>query len=193
MWILLLITTLAFAGSTAYLVLMLRKTRRIKQQASIISQEIIQYFRKTGVEVAADCTNLHGDERFTALIESEPMKRFRLSHIIEFTLRDHIQKTCGLELECIYWRFPVKEATQHIFPPKVDEKAAAEANAAENNAAQPVPKKLESTDAYINEGLVPYKDVPKIEVTELSWEKFEEAATLEADKKPDEVEPPASN
>lgn len=157
----------------------------------MISQEIILYFRKTGVEVSAVCTNLQGDERFTALIESEPMKRFRLSHIIEFTLRDHIHKTCGLELECIYWRFPIKEATQQVSLQQNDDQPVTIMPVV---PASPDTKTLVSTDEYINEGLVPYKDVPKIEVTELSWENFEQAATQEADKKIETVEsePPAS-
>ncbi|MGZ3237788.1 MAG: hypothetical protein ACXU8A_10485 [Burkholderiaceae bacterium] len=187
MWILLFITALGFIASIAYIVFKAHKSRRAKRHAALISKEIILYFRKTGVEVTAVCANLQGDERFTALIESEPMKRFRLSHIIEFTLRDHIHKTCGLELECIYWRFPIKEANQHVFPSKIDDKQVTIIPA---GPVSPDTKTMVSTDEYINEGLVPYKDVPKIEVTELSWEKFEEAATLEADKKADVVEPP---
>jgi hypothetical protein len=186
MWILLLITTLGFAGCLAYVALTMRKSRRIKQHAEIIAKEIVVYFRKTGVEVTAVCTNLLGDERYTALIESEPMKRFRLSHIIEFKLRDHIHKTCNLELECIYWRFPLKQTTQHIFPTQADDNPA---TVIPEGATAPDTAALTSTDEYINEGLVPYKDVPKIEVTELSWEKFEEVATSEPDKKDDEVAP----
>lgn len=186
MWILLFITTLGFVASVAYVVFMAHRSRRAKQHAAMISKEIILYFRKTGVEVSAVCTNLQGDERFTALIESEPMKRFRLSHIIEFTLRDHIQKTCGLELECIYWRFPIKEANQHVFPSKADDQPVTIMPVV---PANPDTKTLVSSDEYINEGLVPYKDVPKIEVTELSWEKFEEAATLEAEKKDGTIAP----
>ncbi|MGZ3254193.1 MAG: hypothetical protein ACXU7D_07795 [Burkholderiaceae bacterium] len=190
MWILLVITALGFAASVAYIVFIGRKSRLAKQNAARISKEIILYFRKTGVEVLAVSTNLQGDERFTALIESEPMKRFRLSHIIEFTLRDHIQKTCGLELESIYWRFPLKEANQHVFPSKLDDDKPVTIMPAGPETAEA--NKLVSTDEYINEGLVPYKDVPKIEVTELSWEKFEEAAILDVDKKTDAAESPAN-
>jgi hypothetical protein len=186
MWILIFIIGLGLLGAIGYIALTIRKARSDKQKALLISKEIIDYFRKTGVTVSAVCTNLLGDERFTALIESEPMKRFRLSHIIEFTLRDHIHKTCGLELECIYWRFPIKEANQHIFPSKSDDRPATIIPAAEDAAKPP----LASSDEYINEGLVPYKDVPKIEVTELSWEKFEEAAVLDSEKKPESTEPP---
>ena len=182
MWMLVLITSISFFALLAYTIFKQQKTRRNQAKAKQISREIIDYFLKTGVKVAAVSINLQGDERFTALIESEPMKRFRLSHIIEYTLRDHIQKTCNLELECIYWRFPVKEANQHIFHVKEDD---APDTVLPNNPAEPERKPLTSTDAYINEGLVPYKDMPKIEVTELDWEKFEEAATMDGDKKID--------
>jgi hypothetical protein len=189
MWILIYVIASCLVLSIAYVVLNAQKSRRTKQHAAMIAKEIIVYFRKTGVEVSAVCANLQGDERFTALIESEPMKRFRLSHIIEFTLRDHIHKTCGLELECIYWRFPVKGATEHVFASKLDDKPETIIPAA---ALAPDTKAIVSTDEYINEGLVPYKDVPKIEVTELSWENFEEAAVSETEKKTDTLEPPVN-
>lgn len=155
-------------ASLTYVVMLKRRVHREERNIAAVKALIIDYFRKTGVEVAVDCTRLAGNQRFTALIESEPMKRFRLSHIIEMTLRDHIQKSCGLELEKIYWRFPIKEAAR------------------EASAAPLVPgtKPAEGSDEYINEGLVHYKDLPKMEVTEISWDKFEEATTIEPDKKP---------
>ncbi len=166
-WLLCAVTT-ALLASLAYVVKLKQQTRREARDIAAVNILIVDYFRKTGVEVAVGCVRLLGNKRFTALIESEPMKRFRLSHIIEMTLRDHIQKSCGLELEKIYWRFPIKEATR-------------EASAA---AQAPGGKPAEGTDEYINEGLVHYKDLPKVEVTEISWDKFEEAATIESEKKP---------
>jgi hypothetical protein len=112
------------------------------------------------------------------------MKRFRLSHIIEVTLQNHIQKNCGLELDRIYWRFPIKEASQHAFTPDRPETIIPA------GAIEAEKKALHSTDEYINEGLVPYKDVPNIEVTELSWEKFQEASTASEDPKIESVTPP---
>jgi hypothetical protein len=85
------------------------------------------------------------------------MKRFRLSHIIEMTLREHVRKTCNLELDRIYWRFPVKEAAPNQAS-TVGEEAL----------------KKESSDEYINEGLENYRHIPQPEVTELPWETFEQ-------------------
>jgi hypothetical protein len=157
-----------FLASLAYVVMLKQRARREEHNIAAVKLLIIEYFRKTGVEVAVDCTRLPGNQRFTALIESEPMKRFRLSHIIEMTLRDHIQKSCGLDLEKIYWRFPIKEVTRDA------------SSAAPSTGTKPAV----GSDEYINEGLVHYKDLPKMEVTEISWDKFEEVVTIDSEKKP---------
>ncbi len=153
---------LAVLVMLAYLVREKRRVARSRKQLDVVSAVLVEYFRKAGVGVSAGCVNLQGS-RFTAFVESEPMKQFRLSHIIEIALRDHVQKTCGLELDKIYWRFPIKVAPR------------------ESTAGNTEPgKRIEGADDYINEGLVHYKDLPKPEATEIPWEKFEEAAVLEA-------------
>ena len=145
-----------------YLVNDKRRAARSRKRLDQVSAVLVDYFRKTGVGVSVGCVNLQGD-RFTAFVESEPMKQFRLSHIIEIALRDHVKKTCGLELDKIYWRFPIKVAP-----------------AATGNTEPG--KRIKDADDYINEGLVHYKDLPKPEATEIPWESFEEAAVQEAKK-----------
>jgi len=107
------------------------------------------------------------------------MKRFRLSHIIEMTLCEHVRRSCSLELDKVYWRFPIKEAAQAaqsvVVPP-------ADGNTVSVDNASALPdgedkKPEEVADDYINEGLENYRHIPKPEVTELSWENFEEVAT----------------
>lgn len=132
-----------------------------RRQAQVVAV-LVDYFRKTGVEVSIGCIDLQGG-RYTAFVESEPMKQFRLSHIIEIALRDHVQKTCGVQLDRIFWRFPIKVAPREA-----------------GNANSDSGKRIEGADDYINEGLGHYKDLPKPEATEIPWEKFEEAAVQEA-------------
>jgi hypothetical protein len=131
--------------------------RRRQRNIKAIRAVIVDYFRRSGVPVTVDCAALGSRGLYTAMVESEPMKRFRLSHIIEMTMREHVRKTCNLELDRIYWRFPVKEAAP---------------NQAATGAAEAVKK--ESPDEYINEGLENYRHIPKPEVTELPWETFEQ-------------------
>src|SRR3990167_52927 len=149
-------------GILAYGVLKYR-ARQNRRNIAAITAALIEYFQRTGVKVSVSCTALPEQKSFTAVIESEPMKRFRLSHIIEAALRDHVHKTCNLDLEKVFWRFPISEAVQ-------DSARAAGAAEAESKPA-------EKSDEYINEGLEYYKYIPKVEVTELPWEKFEEAST----------------
>lgn len=158
--VLLLIIAVMIAGTSAYAISIKLKARHEQRRIRAITAAIIDYFRKTGVQVAANCTRLPGKKNYTAVIESEPMKRFRLSHIIEMTVRDHIRKTCGQELEKIYWRFPIRK----------------DAVEGQEGAPEGEGKPAES-DEYINEGLEHYRHIPKVEATELPWEHFEQATT----------------
>jgi hypothetical protein len=161
---------LGFLAMLAYMAAGRVQAARGKRQIVLVSMVLVEYFRKTGVEVSVACVKLGTSDRFTAFVESEPMKQFRLSHIIELALRDHVQKTCGLELDKIFWRFPIKVAAREAAP--------ASADGANGPAPTGPSKKIEGADDYINEGLVHYKDLPKSEATEIPWEKFEEATTL---------------
>jgi len=136
------------------------KTRRNRRMLARASKAMIEYFRKTGVEVAVDCVTLQDNHRLTAFVESEPMKQFRLSHIIEIALQEHVHKTWGLKLDKVYWRFPIK--------------VAARTTTTAPGVQTTIAKKIEGADDYINEGLVNYRDLPKFEATEIPWEKFEE-------------------
>jgi hypothetical protein len=146
-------------GIVAYAMAVKMKARREKRGIQVIRSAILDYFRRSGVEVSVACTQVGGD-RYIAMVESEPMKRFRLSHIIEMTLREHVRKSCNLELDKIYWRFPVKQAEQNAEQVKVDQ----------------------NSDEYINEGLEHYRHIPKPEVEEVDWEHFEQE--LKKDAKP---------
>jgi hypothetical protein len=127
---------------------------------TLLNAAIRDYFRHGGVEVEVASTRLGKEGSFIAFVESEPMKRFRLSHIIEIALREHLAKTCKINLAKIYWRFPLKEMAASV--------AAAETGKQSGKDA----------DTYINEGLVHYRDLPKGDVQEISWEKFEESAAM---------------
>jgi hypothetical protein len=155
------VVAILFFALVGYVAVLRSRQRRKKKNLAAISAALVDYFRRTGVEISVGCAESDDGKRFTAFIESEPMKRFRLSHIIEMTLRDHVAKACGLELAKVYWRFPIKQ---------VDQSTAAVAAAPEKETKAP-----QDADDYINEGLVHYRDLPKFDVTEIPWEKFEEA------------------
>src|SRR3569623_3565446 len=133
------------------------KKRKEKQRSLALRKAIAQYFQKSGVQVTVECV-LSGKHSYTAFIESEPMKQFRLSHIIESTLRDYLHNLHRLTLDKVYWRFPIRKN-------------------ADSNAGGEEDKKVES-DEYITEGLVHARHLPKGEVMEILWETFEVAADM---------------
>lgn len=169
-------------GIIAYAVNVQIKTRRSQRDIAAIRAIILDYFRRSGVEVTVDCARLESNGTYTAVVESEPMKRFRLSHIIEMTLREHVRRASGLELDKIYWRFPIKEAAQavqSVVVPNAEGNTVSVENADGGEAKKPE----EVSDEYINEGLENYRHIPKTEVTELPWETFEQVSTIGREKK----------
>lgn len=168
-------------GIIAYAVSVKLAARRKQREIVLIRATIIDYFRRSGVTVSADCFD--GNGIYTAVVESEPMKRFRLSHIIEMTIREHVRKASGLELDKVYWRFPIKEATQAVAMPGATGDEVAETRVGDGKDEGVATRPDDSSDEYINEGLENYRHIPKPEVTELSWETFEEVSTIGRDKK----------
>lgn len=155
------------------------RARRAQRDIAVMRGLITDYFRRSGVAVAADCVRLEHSGAFIALVESEPMKRFRLSHIIEMTLCEHVRKASGLTLEKVYWRFPIRDAAQAV-PGAFDATGAAagnDGNGSSDRELQPAGQ----ADDYINEGLENYRHIPRPEVTELPWETFEEVSTISGD------------
>lgn len=176
---LLALLAVLLTGIIVYAIKTRNKTLRTQRDIAAIRAVILDYFRRSGVEVTVDAAPMDNSGMYTAVVESEPMKRFRLSHIIEMTLREHVRRACSLELDKVYWRFPIKEAAQavqSVVVPGVENSIAGAGN------ADAIPdgddkKQEEVSDEYINEGLENYRHIPKPEVTELSWETFEEVAT----------------
>jgi hypothetical protein len=176
---LLAVVAVLVAGIVAFVANGRLKAARKQRNIKAIRATIIDYFRRSGVEVSADCTDFRGNGAYVAIVESEPMKRFRLSHIIEMTLREHVRKACDLELDKIYWRFPIKEAAQSA------PGAAARDDDRTDHAETKAP---EQSDDYINEGLEHYRHIPKPEVEELPWESFEQVTTGAHGARPDAAE-----
>lgn len=101
-----------FIAILVYVLIIKHKARSEKRNVSAITTAISEYLRKYEVAVSVGSIRLQGNKLYTAFVESEPSKRFRLSHIVETNLRDHVQQACGLKLEKVYWRFPINPDEQ---------------------------------------------------------------------------------
>ena len=137
--------------------LTLRKHRQQQADRTLqnLSDVITGYFRHLGIEVSVACFSLLEGKRFIAVIESEPIKKFRHSFIIEQALIKHLAKTTGQQVEKIYWRFPFSAATEEL-----------------TNAPTPHP---DMTDPYHAEGPVQDWVQAGYDVQDTSWESYEKA------------------
>lgn len=146
------INVAAILGYTLYVK---ERARRLDRETKKLTAFVADYFRHSGVAVIVECLPRAGRKRYVAIIDSEPQKRFRYSHIVEISLHNHVEEVLGIELERVYWRFPIqaKQLTEGAVP----------ADAA-------VPK-----DDYLSEGLNQLKDHPGYAIGEGSWEQFDAA------------------
>ena len=91
-----------------YILYIFHKNRVLEKSIKNITDFITEYFTHTGADVRVTCFKLDGYKRFVTLIESQPLKRFRYSNVLENNLISHIYQKTGNTVEKIYWRFPVE-------------------------------------------------------------------------------------
>lgn len=140
-----------------YVLVLKHRSRRLRHSIEAVSTVIVDYFRADGIDVRVDCVPSQAAEGFIAFIESEPMKRFRYSNIIEASLRLHVQRTCRENLDRIFWRFPIQ-----------GKGLAAE----ESIREMEVPD--DKHDEYIREGLEALRKKGAYDIREGSWEEFKD-------------------
>lgn len=98
-----------------YILYIKHKARQLAKANREITDFICDYFRNSGAEVGVTCIKQpDSSRRFLVLIESEPLKRFRYSNILESNLINHIYKTTGQMVEKIYWRFPIQLSKETV-------------------------------------------------------------------------------
>lgn len=155
---------LILLGIAGYAVREKLRARRTDKALRAIAGAIQDYFSRSGAVVSARCSAAGTDGPFTALIESEPLKRFRYSHIVEASLIGHIHKKTGFTVDKVYWRFPLSGKA-----------------AAEPEATIPPAVGEPEVDEYIAEGLSRLKSKHDYTVAEGSWGEFEQALKPEPD------------
>jgi hypothetical protein len=101
----------------AYILIIKHRARRQQDDRARLSPCIREYFREKGLYVSVNCVNVDGSEYFTAFIDSEPMRRFRFSHLIEMALRNYVDSTCKLKLDKVCWRFMISYDADDIYIP----------------------------------------------------------------------------
>lgn len=139
----------------SYVLYLFHKKRKLEKSIRDITEFITEYFINAGVEVKVTCFKLEGNKRFVALIESQPLKRFRYSNVLESNLVSHILNITGNIVEKIYWRFPIQ------------------LNKHEMSAHQDT--ELEDDDSYFTGEVAQIKESTEYDVSEASWDDYEKS------------------
>jgi hypothetical protein len=144
----------------AYVLVIKHRARVIQRHVTLVSAAIAEYFRKNGSEVSVETISRARGKRFIALVSSRPSRRFRNSHVMEMVLTTHVRKVCGMDLEKVYWCFPVKSKQDG------EQREGASAEGAT----------ISKVDDYFDEELSTVSKPPGYRVKELTLEKFEAVA-----------------
>lgn len=72
-----------------------------------ISEAVMRYFQPMGIEVDVETYSQFEGRRFVVAINSEPIKKFRYSFIVEQSLVREVRKATGRQIDKVYWRFPL--------------------------------------------------------------------------------------
>ena len=148
------LTLILASAAAAYAHLRQGRQRKAEADAERIALTVKDYFAKSSAEISARCYPVEG--RFLVLVESEPLKRFRYSHIVEAALIGHVDKALGLRIDRVFWRFPLPVGA-----------------ASPQDTADPKPAARE--DEYIVQGIRQAAANPDYHVAEDSWDQFEKA------------------
>ena len=135
-----------------YILYIFEKKRRIEQAINKINIFITDYFMHTGAEVIVTSFKVSGDKRFVTMIESQPLKRFRYSNVLESNIISHIYKITSCTVEKIFWRFPVHGQTS------------------ENTGDEAIQK---NEDTYFSDIKTLSNKDGEYKVSEVSWDEFE--------------------
>lgn len=136
-----------------YVLWIFQRNRKKERAIKTISDFIVQYFSNSGTAVQVTMTPSHNNGNFIAMVESEPLKRFRYSNIIESNLINHIMKLTGYVVEKIYWRFPVMLSKDTVVTIEGEEQSA--------------------RDLYFEEPAIAQSH-SEYKVAEVSWDQFED-------------------
>jgi hypothetical protein len=136
----------------SYVLYILNKKRLREKSIKHITDFVEEYFLNTGAQVHVTCFKLEGNRRFIVLIQSQALKRFRCSNILESNLITHIYEITGNTVDKIYWRFPVV-----LNKDTVEEESRAEPD-----------------DLYFSDVRATTETANKYNVSEVPWDQFDE-------------------
>lgn len=156
---------IVFIVLLSYVLFIKYRKRNIERAMALIKSQILAFFGAAGMQGEVTCYASGNTRKFTVCIDSQPVKKFKFSNLVETVLIRYLSRTTDIPVDRVYWRFSLPTnieaemlgpihtvATEGIgFQDKFDEEDESQANA--------------------------YK------VAETSWDNFEKALRQEAAEK----------
>lgn len=136
----------------SYVLYILHRKRKLERAIAKVSEFVTDYFMNSGISVKVMSYQKPGESHFVTMIESQPLKRFRYSSVIERNLIDHIESAIGVQIDKIFWRFPLHMQNDQML-----------AEAPDN-----------ASDAYLEESKEAIRISENYKVSEASWDDFSE-------------------
>jgi hypothetical protein len=136
-----------------YILYIFNQKRLLENSIKKITEFIEEYFMNTGAGVQVTCFKLAGYKHFVVLIQSQPLKQFRCSNVLENNLIAHLFDVTGNTVEKVYWRFPIMLGKEL--------KTTTEKNS------------MESDDSYFSDGYAISEAAKEYDVSEVSWDQYE--------------------
>lgn len=135
----------------SYILFIFHKKRKLERKIAKVSEFVTDYFLNSAISVKVTSYQKSDDKHFITMIESQPLKRFRYSSVIERNLIDHIDSVMGIQIDRIYWRFPLHMQSNPMLEHPSDE------------------------DIYLNESEDATHILDDYKVSEVGWDDFSES------------------
>lgn len=145
----------------AYILLNRYRKRKRDRDMALIRSQILAFFGAAGMQGEVNCFTADDTRKFTVCIDSQPIRKFKFSNLVEMVLIRYLLRTTGIPVERIYWRFSLPTENEGEMLSQIDTMAAEGVGFKDNFEEEEESK----ANAY--------------KVVETSWDNFERALLQE--------------
>jgi len=102
------IAVLAVLGAGGSILAVQRRDQKRASREALVAKMAQEYLSRFEIRAKIVATTL-GNGKIALMIETPPHKKLRFSYIIEQPIRQFIQKQTNIEVDRLFWRFPMAD------------------------------------------------------------------------------------
>ncbi len=169
----------AFLAVSGMLIARLLRDKRREQGEAAVAKAAQAYLARFGIRARTVAVTLP-DQRVVLMVETPPHKKLRFSHIIEQPIKQFVLKQTQVEVDRLFWRFPMPAKDTHA--PDVQYGVTTTQNMPNTAPAQAPETKQTTSPAQEDEDDYFKRQAYRIE--EVSWEDFSVVSKSDSNTKP---------